>query len=119
MQRWHGKHGRPEMNPVKVAGAPWLPPVSLSAGYVPDACHATRIAIGHAFTLRFMSAEYTRPPTPSDASTDWRNRARATLLRACAERIESALLDKDFDRFGALQLDRERLVAAAPAAQGR
>mgnify|MGYP004147138287 CR=1 FL=1 len=37
--------------------APSLPPVSAAASYVPDACHATRIAIGHAFTLRLMRAE--------------------------------------------------------------
>ena len=30
--RWHGKHGRPEMNPVKVAGAPWLPPDPTGVG---------------------------------------------------------------------------------------
>lgn len=30
--RWHGKHGRPELNNVKVAGAPWLPPDPTGAG---------------------------------------------------------------------------------------
>ena len=30
--RWHGKHGRPELNNIKVAGAPWLPPDPTGAG---------------------------------------------------------------------------------------
>ena len=39
------------------------------------------------------------------------------LLRACAERIEAALLDKDFDRLGALQLDREMRALAKRGAE--
>jgi Ca2+-binding EF-hand superfamily protein len=30
--RWHGKHGRPELNNIKVSGAPWLPPDPTGAG---------------------------------------------------------------------------------------